>query len=183
MSRVGKKPIKIPENVNIEIEDQKIKISGPKGEMIQKIHPEIKVEIKDGSILVFPQKDSLSKKTRAFWGLYRTLIYNRIIGVTEGFEKKLEMRGVGYKAIIEDGNLILSVGFSHPVKIRDPEGINLSVEKNIITVSGIDKEKVGEVAAKIKRVRKVEPYKGKGIRYLGEKVRRKEGKKVAVAKG
>ena len=182
MSRIGKKPIKIPENVNVEIEDQKMKISGPKGEMIQKIHPEIKAEIIDGSILIFPKKDSLSKKTRAFWGLYRTLIYNRIIGVTEGFEKKLEMKGVGYKAIIEDGNLVLSVGFSHPVKIRDPEGINLSVDKNIITVSGIDKGKVGEFAAKIKRVRKVEPYKGKGIRYLGEKVRRKEGKKVAAVK-
>ncbi len=182
MSRIGKKPIEIPENVNIEIEGQEVKVSGPKGEIIQKIRPEIKVEIKDGNILVFPQKDSLSKKTRAFWGLYRTLIYNGVIGVTKGFEKKLEIKGVGYKALIEGEDIVLNVGFSHPVKIKGPEGINFSVEKNIITVSGINKEKVGEVAAKIKRIRKVEPYKGKGIRYLGEKVRRKEGKRVVAAK-
>lgn len=182
MSRVGKKPIKIPENVKIEIEGQEVKISGPKGKMIQKIHPEIKVEIKDGNILVFPKKDSLSKRTRAFWGLYRTLIYNKIIGVTEGFEKKLEIQGVGYKASVEGDGLVLNLGFSHPVKIEGFEEITFSVDKNIITVSGIDKGKVGEVSAKIKKVRKVEPYKGKGIRYVGEKVRRKEGKRVVTAK-
>ena len=134
MSRIGKKPIKIPENVNVEIEDQKVKISGPKGEMIQKIHPEIKVEIKDGDILIFPRSNSLSKKTGAFWGLYRTLIYNKIIGVTKGFEKKLEIRGVGYKALVEDGDLVLNVGFSPPGKVKGSKGINFSVDKNIVTV-------------------------------------------------
>lgn len=182
MSRIGKKPIEIPKNVNVEIEGQEVKISGPKGEIIQKIRPEIKIEIKDGNILVSPRKNSLSKKTRAFWGLYRTLIHNGTIGVTKGFEKKLEIRGVGYKALVEDGDIVLNIGFSHLVKIKGPEGIDFSVDKNIITVSGINKEKVGEVAAKIKRVRKVEPYKGKGIRYLGEKVLRKEGKRVVAAK-
>lgn len=180
MSRIGKKPIKIPESVKVEVEDQTVKISGPKGELVQEIRPEIKVEIKEGEILVSLQRES--NKSRAFWGLYRTLIFNKIVGVTEGFEKKLEIQGVGYKASVEGEGLVLNIGFSHPVEIKGPEGITFSVDKNIITVSGIDKEKVGEVAAKIKRVRKVEPYKGKGIRYVGEKVRRKEGKRVVTAK-
>ncbi len=182
MSRIGKQPIKIPENVNVEIENQEIKISGPKGQIIQQVRSEIKVEIKDGMISVFPKKESFPKKTRAFWGLYRALIYNIIIGVTEGFEKKLEIKGVGYKAAVENEELILNVGFSHPVKIKKPEGIDFSVEKNIVTISGIDKGKVGQTAAMIRQVRKVEPYKGKGIRYLGEEVRRKDGKRVVAAK-
>jgi len=180
MSRIGKKPIKIPESVKVEVEDQKVKISGPKGELVQEVRPEIKVEIKEGEILVSPQRES--NKSRAFWGLYRTLIFNKIVGVTEGFEKKLEIQGVGYRASVEGEGLVLNIGFSHPVEIKSPEGITFSVDKNIITVSGIDKAKVGEVAARIKRVRKVEPYKGKGIRYVGEKVRRKEGKRVVTAK-
>jgi large subunit ribosomal protein L6 len=184
MSRVGKKPIKIPEKVSLEIEDQKLKISGPRGELELKIHPAIKVEIKDGKIFVLFQKDRSQefKKMRALWGLSRTLIYNGIIGVTEGFEKKLEIEGVGYRASIENENLILNVGLSHPIKIKSPEGIKFSVEKNIITVSGIEKEKVGKVAAKIRKVKKTDPYKGKGIKYLGEQIRKKEGKKAAVVK-
>jgi len=180
MSRIGKKPIKIPESVKVEVEDQKVKISGPKGELVQEVRPEIKVEIKEGEILLSPRRES--NKSRAFWGLYRTLISNKILGVTEGFEKKLEIQGVGYRASVEGEGLVLNIGFSHPVEIKSPEGITFSVDKNIITVSGIDKAKVGEVAARIKRVRKVEPYKGKGIRYVGEKVRRKEGKRVVTAK-
>ena len=118
MSRIGKQPIKIPENVNVEIESQEIKISGPKGQIVQQVRPEIKVEIKDGMISVFPKKESFSKKTRAFWGLYRALIYNIIVGVTEGFEKKLEIKGVGYKAAVENEELILNVGFSHRLKSK-----------------------------------------------------------------
>lgn len=184
MSRVGKKPIEIPEGVEVKIEgDNKSKliVKGPKGELKRGIRPEVKVEVKEGKILVTPQRET--KRTKAFWGLTRSLIFNIIRGVTEGYEKKLEIQGVGYKANLEGEDLVLEVGFSHPVKIKKPKEINFSVEKNIITVSGIDKQLVGQVAAKIRKVRKPEPYKGKGIRYLGEQVRRKPGKKAATTEG
>jgi len=179
MSRVGKKPIEIPEGVEVKIENSKVIVKGPKGELQREVRPEIKVEIKDKEIVVIPQKET--KKTNAFWGLTRTLIYNMVKGVTEEFEKKLQLEGVGYKVNLEGENLVLQVGFSHLVKIKKVEGINFSVEKNIITISGIDKELVGQVAAKIRKVRPPEPYKGKGIRYVGEEIRRKAGKKVATA--
>ena len=181
MSRIGKKPIEIPQGVEIDIKDGQVLVKGPKGELKKEIRPEIKVEKKDNQILVFPGKET--KKTNAFWGLSRTLISNMIEGVEKGFEKKLEIQGVGYRANVEGEDLVLNVGYSHPVKIKKPEGINFSVEKNIIVVSGIDKELVGQIAAKIRKVRKPEPYKGKGIRYLGEEVIRKVGKKVAAAEG
>lgn len=181
MSRIGKKPILIPESVEVKIEDNRVVVKGPKGELQREVRPEIKVEVKEGKVLVTPQKET--KKTNAFWGLTRALIFNMLKGVTEGYEKKLQMEGVGYKANLEEEGLILQVGFSHPVKIKKTEGIKFLVEKNIITVSGIDKELVGQVAAKIRKVRPPEPYKGKGIRYLGEEVRRKAGKKVATVEG
>ncbi len=181
MSRIGKKPIEIPEKLEIEVKDSLIKVKGPKGELEREIRPEIKAEIKEGKVLFSPLGES--KKIRAFWGLTRALIANMIEGVTKGFEKKLEIEGVGYKANLEGQDLVLNMGYSHPVKIEKPEGIDFSVEKNIITVSGIDKEKVGQIAAKIRAVRKPEPYKGKGIRYQGEQVRRKVGKKAAGAEG
>lgn len=181
MSRIGKKPIEISKGVEVKIEDNVVIVKGPKGELQKKIRPEIKVEIKENEILVSPEKET--KKTNAFWGLTRTLIFNMIKGVTEGYEKKLEIQGVGYKANLEGEDLVLQVGFSHPVKIDKVEGIKFEVEKNIITISGIDKELVGQIAAKIRKVRKPEPYKGKGIRYLGEEVRRKPGKKVVTAEG
>jgi large subunit ribosomal protein L6 len=179
MSRVGKKPILIPENVEVKIEDQKIIIRGPKGELSREIRPEIKVEIKNNQILVTPQVET--KKTKAFWGLTQALIFNMVKGATEGYEKKLEIEGLGFKASVEGENLILYVGFSHPVKIKAPKDIKFLVEKNVITVSGIDKELVGRIAAKIRKVKLPEPYKGKGIRYLGEQIRRKVGKKVVAA--
>lgn len=179
MSRVGKKPIGIPEKVEVDIKDGLVKIKGPKGELQREIRPEVKAEIKDKALLVSPLGES--KKIRAFWGLTRALLANMIKGVTEGFEKKLEIEGVGYRANLEGDSLVLNLGYSHPVKIKKPEGIEFSVEKNVITVSGIDKEKVGQAAAKIRAVRKPEPYKGKGIRYQGEEVRRKVGKKAAGA--
>ncbi len=179
MSRVGKKPIGIPEKVEVDIKDGLVKIKGPKGELQREIRPEVKAEIKDKALLVSPLGES--KKIRAFWGLTRALLANMIEGVTEGFEKKLEIEGVGYRANLEGDSLVLNLGYSHPVKIKKPEGIEFSVEKNVITVSGIDKEKVGQAAAKIRAVRKPEPYKGKGIRYQGEEVRRKVGKKAAGA--
>ena len=181
MSRIGKKPILIPPGVDVKIEDNLVVVKGPKGELSQKIRPEIKVEIKEGKIFVSPRIET--KKTQAFWGLTRTLLANNIKGVVEGYEKKLQIEGLGYKAEIEGENLILRVGFSHLVKFEPPQGIKLVVDKNIITVSGASKELVGQVAAKIRKIRPPEPYKGKGIRYLGEVVKIKPGKKVVTTAG
>lgn len=182
MSRIGKKPIEIPQGVNIEIAGNEIKVSGPKGELKQAIRHEIKVEVKDGKIFVLPKNEEFSKKTAALWGLYRALISNMAQGVSKGFEKKLEIEGIGFKANVEGENLVLNVGFIHPVKIKKPEGINITVEKNVITVSGFNKQAVGQTAAIIRKAKKAEPYKGKGIKYQGEKIRRKEGKKVVASK-
>ena len=182
MSRIGKKPIQIPESVKVEMGDQTLKVLGSKGELKIELHRDIKVELKDNEILVYPKKDIPSKKAKGLWGLYRALIFNMIEGVSNGFEKKLEIDGVGYKAAVDGENLVLNVGFVNPVKIKKPEGINFLVEKNVITVSGISKEKVGQISAIIRKSKKAEPYKGKGIKYQGEKIRRKEGKKVVSAK-
>ncbi|MDO8486081.1 MAG: 50S ribosomal protein L6 [Candidatus Staskawiczbacteria bacterium] len=182
MSRIGKKPIQIPEGIKVEIGDQDLKVFGSKGELQIKLHRDIKVELKDNTVFVSPKKDEPSKKAKGLWGLYRALIFNMIEGVSKGFEKKLEIEGVGYKAAVEGDNLVLNVGFVNPVKIKKPEGINFLVEKNVITVSGINKEKVGQISAIIRKAKKAEPYKGKGIKYQGEKIRRKEGKKVVSAK-
>jgi large subunit ribosomal protein L6 len=179
MSRVGKKPIEIPDGVEVKLEGQKAVVKGPKGELSLQVRPEIKISLEGKKITVKPEKET--KDVRALWGLTRALIFNLIKGVTEGFEKKLEIEGVGYRASLEGQDLILQMGFSHPVKIESPEGIKFSVEKNVITVSGIDKELVGGISAKIRKVRPPEPYKGKGIRYEGEKVRRKLGKKAVAA--
>lgn len=178
MSRIGKKPIEIPDNVEIKIEGQRVIVRGPKGELQREIRPELKLDIKEGKIFITPAKET--KKTQAFWGLSRTLIFNMIKGVVDGYEKKLQIEGVGYRANLEGEDLVLQIGFSHPVKIKKPERINFLIEKNILTVSGIDKELVGQISAKIRKIRPPEPYKGKGIRYFGEQVRRKAGKKVVT---
>lgn len=178
MSRIGKKPILIPENVEVKMEGQKVIIKGPKGELSREIRPEIKIDTKGGEILVSPQLEG--KKTKALWGLTRALILNMTKGVTEGYEKKLEIEGLGFKANLEGENLLLYVGFSHPVKIKTPPGIKFSIEKNIITVSGTDKELVGQISSVIRRVKPPEPYKGKGIKYLGEQIRKKLGKKAVT---
>jgi len=181
MSRIGKKPILIPEGVEVKIEGQKVTIRGPKGELAEEIRPEIKVEVKENKIFVLPQIET--KKTKAFWGLTRALLANMVMGVSEGYEKKLQIEGLGYRATLEGpSDLVLYVGFSHPVKIQAPSGIKFSVEKNIITVSGTDKELVGQTAAKIRSVQPPEPYKGRGIKYLGEVIRRKVGKKAVTTK-
>jgi len=181
MSRVGKKPIQIPAGVEVKIKENIVAVKGPKGELEIKIRPEIKVEKKDNEIVVRPAKET--KKTKALWGLSRALIFNMVKGVAEGYEKKLEIQGIGYKANLEGEKLVLQVGFSHPVKIEPQKGIKFSVEKNIIVVSGPDKEAVGQIAAKVKAVKKPDPYKGKGIRYLGEQIRKKSGKKVVTTEG
>ncbi|MBU2579023.1 50S ribosomal protein L6 [Patescibacteria group bacterium] len=181
MSRIGKKPIQILENVEVKIDDRKVTVKGPKGELFQEIPEGILVIKENDKIIVSSEKKS--KKNSALWGLIRVLLQNQVIGVSSGFEKKLEMRGIGYRAsLLNDKNeniLKLEVGFSHPVEVKIPLQISLVVEKNIINISGIDKQKIGEFAAKIRKIRPPEPYKGKGIRYLGEFVRKKAGKKVA----
>ena len=179
MSRIGKKPIKIPEGVKVEIKGDLVIIKGPKGELSRKIRPEVKVEEKEGKLQVSPKINT--KNTKAFWGLTRSLLANDIIGVTRGYEKKLVIEGLGYKAEVQGKDLVLKVGFTHPVKITPPEGITFSVDKNVISVSGINKELVGQMAAKIRKVKPPEPYKGKGIKYLGEIVKRKPGKRVVTA--
>jgi len=181
MSRIGKKPIKIPEGVEVKIEGDLIVVKGPKGELKNQIRPEIKIEAKDRQIEFKPK--IFNKGMPALWGTYRSLIFNMMEGVTKGFEKIMEIEGVGYRAILEGKDLVLNLGYSHPLKIKAPQGIEFKVEKNIITISGIDKQSVGQVAAEIRSARKPEPYKGKGIRYLGEIIRRKAGKKVVTTTG
>ncbi len=187
MSRIGKKNIPIPEGVEVKIEDNNVKIKGPKGELEREIRPEINVEIKDKEIKVSVKELSpremkkRAKEIKAFWGLSRALIANMVIGVVNGYEKKLQIEGLGYKASLEGKDLVLNIGFSHPVKIKVSEDLEVKVEKNIISVFGIDKEKVGLLAAKIRKAKPPEPYKGKGIRYVGEVVRKKEGKKAVGA--
>lgn len=186
MSRIGRQPIIISPGVTVDIEDTQnvIRVKGPKGELQKKFSMLLNMEKTEGEqnkIDVTP-KDKNSRQARRLWGLTRTLISNMIRGVSEGFEKQLQIEGVGYRASVEGKNLTLSLGFSHPVKVDAPEKIEFKVEKNIVTISGIDKELVGQVAASIRSFRKPEPYKGKGIRYVGEVVKRKAGKK-AVASG
>jgi large subunit ribosomal protein L6 len=181
MSRIGKKPIQIPDGVKVEIADGEVKVTGPKGELRQIIRPEVIVAPGDGVVLVSP-KGELPKRGKGLWGLYRALIANMVEGVSKGFEKKLEIEGVGFRANVEGDTLVLNLGFSNPVRIKKIEGVDFIVEKNVITVSGINKERVGHMAALIRKQKKAEPYKGKGIKYQGEKIRRKEGKKVVASK-
>ncbi|MCD6233388.1 50S ribosomal protein L6 [bacterium] len=179
MSRIGKKPIIIPQGIEVKIKGQDVIVKGPKGEISQKIPQEVLIKKEENRIVLSLKRQT--KEASSFWGLTRALLANNIKGVSEGFEKRLELRGIGYRAVMDGENKIrLEVGFSHPIIISVPEGIQASVEKNIIIISGINKQKVGEFAAKLRRIRPPEPYKGKGIRYLGEKVRRKEGKKAAT---
>ena len=180
MSKIGKKPIDIPAGITISISDKnEVVVKGPKGELADKFNSRIIIEQKENQIFLSPKNNT--KKNFALWGLSRMLIANMIEGVSKGYEKKLEIQGVGYKVIQKGKNLDLSLGFSHIINFEAPEGIEFQVEKNIITVSGIDKQLVGQVAANIRSKKKPEPYKGKGIRYQGEHVRRKVGKKVAGA--
>ncbi len=176
MSRIGKKPIEIPEGTQVRIDKGDIIVKGPKGELTQLLPLELEVSIKDNKLEVKPKKKT--KNSSALWGLFRSLIFNMIEGVNQGFEKKLEINGVGYRAALEGKKLVMSLGFSHPVEMEAPEGIEFNVEKNIITISGIDKQLVGQAAAEIRSKKKPEPYKGKGIKYIDEVIRRKAGKKA-----
>lgn len=175
MSRIGKQPIEIPKDVEVNIDNGEVRIKSPKGELVQDVDPKIKVEQENNQIVLTPQDKT--RKTYAMWGLYRSLLANMVKGVSGGVAKNLEIYGVGYRAAVQGDKLVLNIGFSHPIEVDPPEDIQFSVEGNVITVSGIDKQKVGEVAAKIKAKRKPDAYKGKGIRYQGEEIRLKQGKK------
>lgn len=177
MSRVGKKPIAVPDNVKLTVDENIVIVEGPKGKLEQKIHHRIEVEVKDNEILV--KRSSDLKLDKSLHGLIRSLIQNMIIGVTSGYMKELEIHGVGLRAQVQGKKLNLQLGFSHPVNYEVPQGITIETPKPTqIIIKGIDKQKVGEVAAEIRHFYKPEPYKGKGIRYKGEHVRRKAGKTV-----
>ncbi len=176
MSRIGNKPIAVPQGVEVKLEDGWVVVKGPKGELREKMLPGIEIKLEEGIVRVVNTQPE-DKQHRAWHGLLRSLIANMITGVTEGWKKELQLVGVGYRAKLEGKKLVLSVGFSHNVEVEIPEGLEVKVDKNTeITVSGIDKYQVGQLAANIRAVRPPEPYKGKGIRYKGEQVRRKAGK-------
>ncbi|MBI4153526.1 50S ribosomal protein L6 [Candidatus Woesebacteria bacterium] len=174
MSKIGKQPINLPEGVSAEISGNVIAVSGPKGSLSRKFSEKVVLEVKDGKILV--SVVGKSKRSMSVWGTARSIIWGMVEGVSQGWKKELELVGAGYRAEVDGNTLVLSVGYSHPVKIEAPQGIFFTVEKSVITVSGVDKELVGRLAADIRAVRKPEPYKGKGIKYIDEVVRRKAGK-------
>ena len=184
MSRIGRAPITVPSKVQVSwTEGNFVTVKGPKGELSHQVDPSLTLKLEDGSLTVTRPSDN--KEHRSKHGLYRTLINNMVVGVNTGYTKQLEIHGVGYRAAKVGNNLVLTVGYSHPVEIQPPAGVSLSVDgtdpatkATKISVSGIDKQIVGQIAAEIRSIRKPEPYKGKGVRYAGEQIRRKEGKTV-----
>lgn len=174
LSRIGKLPIEIPSGVTITVDSGDVTVEGPKGKLVQFITPAVNVQVKDGVFTVEPKDES--KEARSQHGLMRALVNNMVIGVTKGYEKRLEVKGVGFRVATSNNELTMSLGFSHEVKYKAPEGVNVSNDKMIIIVGGIDKQKVGQVAAEIRAFKKPEPYKGKGIMYEGEQILRKAGK-------
>ncbi len=179
MSRIGKEPISLPTGVKVEIKGTHVKVTGTKGTLERDVRPEIELSMNENQIIVQPK--GTSKRVLAFWGMTRTLLNNMVVGVENGFEKKIIVEGVGYRGKVSGSTLTLNVGYSNPVEFNLPEGITADIDKdNIITVVGIDKELVGQVAARIRDIRKPEPYKGKGIRYIDEHIVRKVGKAGAA---
>jgi large subunit ribosomal protein L6 len=175
MSRIGKEPVPVPSGVDVTLADGMLTVKGPKGTLQREIHPDVTVTVGDGEITVTRSTDQ--REHRALHGLYRSLIANMVTGVTDGYTRSLEIVGVGYRAAARGSGLTIQVGYSHPVEVEAPEGITLEVASPTrINVSGADKQMVGQVAANIRAIRKPEPYKGKGIRYAGEQIRRKAGK-------
>ena len=174
MSRIGKKPIEIPKTVSIDLKDDLLTVKGPKGQLHRKIHPKVTVKNDDGQILVTVSEET--KESGSLHGLYRALVANMVTGVSQGFEKILDIVGVGYRAELSGRMVTLHLGYSHPINYELPEGIDAKVEKTRITLHGIDKEKLGGAAAKMRSFRKPEPYKGKGVKYADEIIRRKAGK-------
>jgi len=178
MSRIGKKPITVPKGVTVSLKGQEIAVKGPKGELKRAVAPLVKVAVAGTEVTV--TRDQNDGATRAQHGLMRALVQNMILGVTTGFERKLEINGVGYKAEIAGEKVTLSLGYSHPIVFTLPKGVSVKVEKNVLSLSGIDKELVGLCAAKVRSFRPPEPYKGKGVKYLEEHIRRKVGKTGAA---
>ena len=176
MSRIGKKPVPMPSGVSATTEGQTLSVKGPKGTLSMQMLEDISYDIQDGAISVQPANDT--KRARSFWGMHRTLVQNLVTGVTEGFTKTLEITGVGYRAAMQGKNLRLQLGYSHDVNITVPEGLTVATpDATTVVISGNDRQRVGQLAAEIRRWRKPEPYKGKGIKYRGEFIFRKEGKK------
>lgn len=180
MSRLGKLPIKLPAGTQVALNASRLVFKGPKGELSFELHPLITVKVTDNEVIVAP-KDQAAKNVSAFWGLMWSLTRNAVQGVSEGFSKKLEINGVGYRAVVAGDKLNLNLGFSHPVEFKLPVGVKAVVEANTITLSGASKALIGETAAQIRKIRPPEPYKGKGVKYSDEIVRRKAGK--AASKG
>ena len=181
MSRIGKRPVPLPKGVTASIDGRTVTVKGPKGEISRTVHPDLSIALEDQAVAV--KRPSDEPRHKALHGLTRTLVANMVEGVTKGFSKSLEIQGVGYKAEIKPFGVQLVVGYSHPVPYHAPQGIKISVDNNTqVKVEGVDKELVGQVAAELRSVRPPEPYKGKGIRYVGEQVRRKAGKTAQAAK-
>lgn len=177
MSRIGKKPINIPQGVTVSAEKELVSVKGPKGALEFKHHSDVALKIAENEIVV--EKIGKSKKAPAIWGTTARIVQNMITGVTEGFEKKLELNGVGFRMAMQGKSINLALGFSHPVVVEVPTGLEVKIEGNVLSVAGIDKHAVGQFAANVRALKPVEPYKGKGFKYVGEYVRRKEGKKSA----
>ena len=176
MSRIGQKPVVLPDGFQVELTGREVQAKGPKGELALRLADEVDAKMEDGAVVVLPRGNS--KRARAMWGMQRSLVNNMVTGVSQGFSIELEIVGVGYRAAVEGSVLNLQLGYSHEIHHAIPEGIEIACERpTAIKVSGVDRQKVGQVAAEIRAYRKPEPYKGKGIRYLGEHVFRKEGKK------
>lgn len=176
MSRIGKNTITIPANTTVAVTDGMLTVKGPLGELSKPVHSMVAVAVENNEVKVTPVNNS--KLSRSLWGTYASHVLNMITGVNEKYEKQIELHGVGYKVEMQGNAIKLNVGYSHPVVMDVPEGIEAKVEKNLITISGIDKEAVGQFAANVRAVKKPEPYKGKGLRYVGEYVRQKQGKKA-----
>ena len=176
MSRIGLMPVPLPKGVTVHIEGSTVQVKGPKGELVRTLNPEMQIKLEENRLLV--ERPTDQRRHRALHGLTRALLNNMVLGVSQGFTRRLEIEGVGYRAEMQGKNLVLNVGYSHPAVVEPPPGISFDVEKGtrVFAVLGADKEMVGEMAARIRRIRPPEPYKGKGIRYQGERVRRKAGK-------
>lgn len=178
MSRIGKQPIEIPSDVSVSIDERNVEVKGPKGTLKFSASYEVEIAIEENQLMV--KKVGKTKNASALWGTTRAIIQNMIEGVTNGFKKELELHGVGYKMAVQDKKLVLNLGFSHPIEKEIPESLTVNIEKNVLTVEGIDKQQVGQFAAVVRSYRKVEPYKGKGFRYVGEQFIKKEGKRAVA---
>jgi len=179
MSRIGKQPVHIPEKTDVAVSGDTVVVKGPHGELSRSFPREVSIEVKDGTVEVTPTRQT--QFAQALWGTWASHVRNMITGVNEKYTRKLVIEGVGYRAEVQGSKLVMQLGFSHPVEISIPEGLEVTVEKDVLTISGIDKERVGHFTSMVRARKKPEPYKGKGIRYEGEVVRRKQGKKAAGA--